>query len=682
MSSDQSLDPQLVEQTRQQIRSLMLEISQLSKENLSPEEFYSGFLTRILSALAAVGGAIWTLNHEGRLALQYQINLQDAKLRDSEETEKQHGRLLYKVVQDGEATLSPPRSSYGEEGAGNPSDFLLVFGILKTDLETVGVVEIFQRPDATTEAQKGYLRFLAQMCELAADFLRNHQLRHFADRQSLWTQLEDFTRRIHSSLHPRETAYTVANEGRRLIECDRLSVAIQHGRKSRIEAISGQDVFDKRSNLVRLMNRLATAVSATGDPIWYSGDVTDLAPQVEEALQEYVDEAHSKTVAVLPLKKPVPIEAESVEDENEPDKRPVIAALIVEQIEDSRVPTSMVQRVDVVSQHAAAAMSNALEHQGILLMPLWRALGKTRVIVEARNLPKTISIGAAVIAVVAALIFYPAPFKLEAKGTLEPVVRREVFAGIDGVVDSLKVEHGSKVAQNQLLVMLRNNDLEIAKSETIGQITTTEKQINSLTRQQADTNKITREEAIRIDGQIAEAKAKRDSLRSKLELLESKQRDLFVKSPIDGVVVTWDLYKRLISRPVQRGQILMRVADPSGDWQLELNMPEQYMGHVMTQRKKIPENEPQNVNYILATEPGKTRVGEIKEVHRSAEIHGEEGNTVQIFVKIDKTEIDPTALRPGATVTAKVDCGRRALGYVLLHDVIAFIQSRILFRYF
>jgi hypothetical protein len=33
-------------------------------------------------------------------------------------------------------------------------------------------------------------------------------------------------------------------------------------------------------------------------------------------------------------------------------------------------------------------------------------------------------------------------------------------------------------------------------------------------------------------------------------------------------------------------------------------------------------------------------------------------------------------------VTAQVFCGYRPLGYVLLHDVIAFVQSRILFRYF
>ena len=91
-------------------------------------------------------------------------------------------------------------------------------------------------------------------------------------------------------------------------------------------------------------------------------------------------------------------------------------------------------------------------------------------------------------------------------------------------------------------------------------------------------------------------------------------------------------------------------------------------------------NDRLEVSYILATEPGTTHYGTVKEIHRSAEVHGDEGNTVLIKVAIDKSELPD--LRPGATVTAKVYCGRRPLGYVLLHDVIAFIQSRILFRYF
>ncbi len=465
MSTEQSLDPHLIEQTKQQIRSLVAEIAQLAKEDISPQEFYGGFLTRVVSALAAVGGAVWSTNDEGRLALQYEINLQQTNLRESEEAQAQHSRLLYKALTDGEPVILPPHSSEGEDGAGNPTDFLLLLGLIKTDLETGGIVEVFQRTDSGIATQKGYLRFLLQMCELAGDYLKSHQLRHFSDRQSLWTQLEDFTRVVHASLDPRETAFTIANEGRRLIECDRLSVAIRKGRKCVVEAISGQDVFDKRSNLVRLLNRLASAVVATGEPVWYTGDTRDMAPQVEDAVEDYVDEAHSKTVAVLPLKRPEPPEED--DPKKRPEPQPCIGALIVEQIEDSRVPASMLPRVDVVCKHSSTALANSLEHQSLFLMPVWRAIGHSRWIVQARTLPKTLSITGAIIAVVLFLCLWQTNFEVDTKGTLEPVEHCNIFAPSDGDVQELLVDHGKKVVKDQVLLKMHstNEDVDLLKTE-------------------------------------------------------------------------------------------------------------------------------------------------------------------------------------------------------------------------
>ncbi len=275
MSSEQSLDPHLIEQTKQQIRTLVNEIARFAKSpDMAPGEFYAEFLPRIVSALAANSGVIWARDDQGRLALQYQVNLQETRLAGQPEEEQlRHGRLLHKVMAGGEGALVPPHSGFGDEDqAANPTDYLLVLGPLKTELEIVGVVEVFQRPEAGPSTQKGYLRFLLQMCDLAGDFLKSRQLRHFSDRQVLWTQLEEFTRLVHASLHPRATAYTIANEGRRLIECDRVSVAVRKGRRCVVEAVSGQDLFDKRSNTVRLLGKLATAVVASGDAVWYAGE--------------------------------------------------------------------------------------------------------------------------------------------------------------------------------------------------------------------------------------------------------------------------------------------------------------------------------------------------------------------------------------------------------------------------
>ncbi|HEV3021012.1 MAG TPA: GAF domain-containing protein, partial [Pirellulales bacterium] len=428
MSTEQSVDPHLIEQTKQQIRGLVVEIAQLAKQDLTAREFYGAFLDRVVSALAAIGGAVWAVGDNGGIELQYQINLHETRLAENQQNLARHGALLQRTLTSGEGALVGPHSGEGEEGqAANPTDFLLILGPLMVDKDARGVVEVFQRPGAAPTTQRGYLKFLLQMCDLASDYLKTRQLRHFTDRQTLWNQLETFSRNAHTSLHPREAAYTIANEGRRLIECDRVSVAIRKGKKCTIEAVSGQDTFDRRSNTIALLNRLATAVVATGEPLWYSGDTTNLAPQVEEAVQEYVDDSHSKHVAVLPLKRPG-------DPNDEKDQPEPIGALIVEQIEDARPREGMVQRVNVVCDHSSLALANALEHNNLFLLPVWRALGKATWVVKARTLPKTLAITGAVLLVIVAFCVVPVDFTLTSDGKLHPVEERDVFTAVEGQV--------------------------------------------------------------------------------------------------------------------------------------------------------------------------------------------------------------------------------------------------------
>lgn len=688
MSSEQSLDPQLIEQTKQQIRMLVGEISQLAKSEIAPEEFYGEFLPRVVSALAAVGGAVWVMEDQGRLALGYQINLQQTRLGESEDDQMRHGRLLHKVLTSGEGALVPPHSgAAGDEQGGNPTEFLLVLAPLKAAEETVGVVEVFQRANTRPATQKGYLRFLTEMCDRAGEFFKTHQLRHFTDRQVLWTQLEDFAREVHASLDPRDTAYTIANDGRRLIECDRVSVAIRKGRRCHVESVSGQDLFDKRSNTVRLLGRLATVVVASEEPVWYTGDTSNLPPQVEDAMQEYVDESHSKTVAVLPLKRPHPVN----EEEEDPDKRakpePPIGALIVEQIEDVRVPPKMVQRVEVVCEHSSIALANSLEHNNLFLMPLWRTLGKAQWVVKGRTLPKTVAVVIAVLALIVAMAVVPWGFKMQADGTLEPVDQREVFAEIDGVIEEVFVKHADTVEKGQLLVRLENTDLEILIKRNLGEIGAARERIDSIRAglHEASRQRDERQET-RLRGEWQEAEARHRSLLDQQALYAEQKKQLEVRAPTSGEVVTWDVDELLMRRPVRRGDALMRLANPEGEWELEILMPDKRMGHVIRAQKEAEADPDEDLEaeFILEADPGQvTHTGRVKQIGEGAEVRGDEGNIVPIKVEItdEVRQQLPQPLRPGATVRAKVKCGRRPIGYVLFHDLIAFIQSKILFRW-
>jgi multidrug efflux pump subunit AcrA (membrane-fusion protein) len=684
------VDADQVERAKREIQGLIQEISELSRSDASPADFYDAMLNKVVTALAAPGGAVWTIAETGGLQLAYQINLRITGLAENEVGQRQHGRLLHQIMNGSEGALVAPHSGAGdatdsdEDAAANPTDFLLVLAPVHNDQGPQGVVEVFQRPGARVTTQRGYLRFLLQVCEFAGDFLKGRRLRHLSEKQSLWEQLESFTRTAHEKLDVRHTAYTIANEGRRLIGCDRVSVAIRRGGKCPVEAVSGQDVFDKRSNVMVMLSTLANAVVKTGEAVWYAGDTSDMAPQVEEALDAYVDESNTKAIAILPL-----VEAQDAEakfsEEGEIDPARVIGALIVEQMVDSRTPDGFLQRVDVVRSHSATALANALEYEGLFLMPVWRALGKSTRLFRGRTLPKTLAVIAVLVAATLFLCFYPANFKLKGDGELKPTVRQHVWAEVDGYVQDVKATHDQQVKKGDVLVVQESPDLDKEIESLRGQLLEGEADLKA-TRAQLDYNdELTQTEKDEKESHVSQLLARLTSLRNQLELQKQKKQKLEARSPMDGRVITWNVENRLRNRPVNRGEELLEIADFSSPWELEVSMPESRMGHIAeAQQAAAAAGQKLPVKFILALNPGVEIEGVVEEVHRSAEVRGESGNTVLVRVSFDQKRLREVVKDPnvGNTATAKIYCGKRAIGYVWLHDLIDFVRAKILFRIF
>jgi len=682
MSSDSSsVDAATIEQTKQQIRGLVHEITRLSKSDLAPEQYYGEVMQRIVTALAAIGGAVWTLAADHRLRLDYQVNLSQHLLDHRSEDSVRHLRLLQHVLSSGQPQLVAPLSGSGQQDeAGNPTNALLVLAPLVSEDRVEGVLEVFQRPDAQPQSQQGYLRFLVQMSELVGEWLNSRKLRQYGDRQSLWSQVDYFAKVIHDSLDVRETAYTIANEGRRLIGCDRLTIAVRRGNKQLVEAVSGQDNFDSRSNVVSLLGRLTTRVAATGEPLWYDGTPQDLPPQVEDALDAYIDQAHTKTLAVLPLARQGTQPRRDDElgrdtaDEHDAAEGEILGALIIEQIDSTQRREVLQPRVELVRQHSARALSNAIEHNNLFLMPVWRALGRASWLVRARTLPKTLAVVIAIVSALLALWRVQLDFKLQARGNLQPVQKRDVFFDVDGVVLKVPARHGQQVQEGDLLVELRNTDLDLQLTDLEGRRQSAREQLFAVERAMLDAGTLPVEERNRLAGQLAQLKNDLFSLDQQINLLLTKRQRLQVTSPSDGQVVTWNVEDLLLHRPVLAGQVAMKVADPTGPWELEVFLPEDRMGHLL---RAYAENPNLEVDYILATDPGTVHQGRIEEIHTVSQLHDEHGQCVRLRVAIDKQDVpDP---RPGATVIAKLHAGRRAAGYVWFHEVLEFVQARLLF---
>lgn len=688
------VDVDAVARAKREIQAILQQIGALSRTEIDSDRYYEEFLNKVIGALAAAGGAVWTLGDAGGLQLTYQVNLRQTGLIENPIAQAQHGRLLHRVLHGEQGELIAPHSGFSADGElvpgdsddqapANATEFLLVLSPVYNDQGPQALVEVFQRPGSRPQVQQGYLRFLEQACDLAGDYLRSRRLSHLADKQSLWEQLESFTRRAHEQLDVRQASYTIANDGRRLVGADRVTVATGPANRLKIQAISGKDTFDTRSNVTTMLTKVARAVAKTGEDVWYTGDTADFAPQVEKTIDAYVDEANTKAMAILPL-----IDRRGEEDEApeaiearraKPPK--VIGAIIVEQMVDNRVPDGFRQRVDVVRSHSETALANAQEHEGLFLMPLWKLLGNAMWLFRGRTLPKTVLATVAVVGLVLAALFVQKDFTLEGAGKLRPAELRNVFAEVDGTVITINARHQQSVREGEELLLLRSNDLDKDLTVIAGQIEEALAERLTLSLELGGTDLTPAERDSKL-AQIAKTEKQLETLRAEQALLEEKQQALSVKSPIDGQVITWNVEELLMGRPVQRGNSLLEVADPSGEWILEVEMPEKRMGHI---NKALDEAGGQlQVEFLPETSTDTKLQGtlELEGVAASAEVRGEEGTTVFLTVNFDQQAFRDAVADPkvGAEVKARVACGKRSIAYAYLHDLIDFIRAKILFR--
>jgi multidrug efflux pump subunit AcrA (membrane-fusion protein) len=681
---------------QEEIRWFLEQVARLGQSAGGETEYFQGVLGIVLQAMQAPAGLVWTLGDGGRVEPICHAGVENTGIAASEEAQQAHSALVQTCYGSPAGLIVPPRAQLtGPDGAvlaTNPTDLLVVTAPFARGGNRAGLIEVFHQPNAD-DVQRGYLVFLEQIAAITAQFLGQRQLVTLDEQSSALSQVERFSRVVHESLDPVATAFVLANEARRIIGCDRVSVLVERRRKLQLEAVSGQESVERRASAVQAIEALVRVVAKAGEPLWHPDASRELPPQIEEELEHYIDESHATALAIIPLHKPKPtpvvkpggVDAVAVAkaEAGLGIAGELVGALVAEWFASSSFDGGKKARVDLVAEHGKVALANSLTHTSLPLYPLINLAGKSRVLTTARNLPRTILAVLGTLAALAALVFVPAELRLEGKGTLEPVHRRDVFAGIEGVVEKLEpgLEHGAMVKEGQLLATLRNTDLEVALADVLGRRASSEEQLASTKRSLLEDDKISADEKIRLAGRKAQLQREIESLEQQEQLYRSKKEDLQVRSPIDGVIVTWQVRDRLLLRPVEKGQVLMSVADKTGPWELEVNMPDDRLGHVnraAAEAKRTGRD--LVVDYILATDPGTRHYGVVKEIHEQAEVRGEEGNTVLVRVTIDPERHEKEELGAGASVTARIACGQRPLGYVWFHDVLSFIQTQILFR--
>jgi multidrug resistance efflux pump len=249
----------------------------------------------------------------------------------------------------------------------------------------------------------------------------------------------------------------------------------------------------------------------------------------------------------------------------------------------------------------------------------------------------------ALVATCAALLLLPVPYRVKCDCELEPVSRRFIAAPFEGPLEQTFVKPGEVVAKDQLLARMDGRDI---RWELAGV--------------RADLQRAEKERAGHMaaheSGKAEVARHEVDRLQLRAQLLEARNHDLDVRSPIDGIVVSGDL-RETEGMPLKQGQVLFEVA-PLDQMVVELAIPEDDVTYVRSEM---------HVRIRLDAFPMQGYEARVERIHPRAEIRDQEN----VFIAEVSLNNELGQLHPGMRGRAWIAVGSARLGWVLFRRPVA-----------
>ena len=273
-------------------------------------------LDESIRALSASGGAVWLRAAGGAIQPVAQINwpaaefaarrcAHDARTKHCWPTQPSSGRMV----------AIPPQSTLDDADAGNPTDHMLLLAPVQVSVDSAE--RELRRDDAgdhrAADASRREPGHVSRLRAIPHGRLRvggrlsrvSTSCGGCGKTTTTATNCSRLGTLVHRQLDLAETAYAVANEGRRVIGCDRLSVLV--ARRPTLPACwppAASSRVERRSGAARRLEELAELVRRTDEPAYYADGQSDALPPIAEALERHAEESHARQIAAIPLRPP------------------------------------------------------------------------------------------------------------------------------------------------------------------------------------------------------------------------------------------------------------------------------------------------------------------------------------------------------------------------------------------
>ena len=649
----------LVSETRREISEIVREVALAARSTMPAAEFLAMLADRTLRAMAADGVVVWECvdDADGSDVETYEVTYRLGRITDQSIPTvgwAAHQMMLAEVAAARQPIVVPiTPGACDPHVPANPTDSpaaVVPIETLSSEQSPTFLLEVFLEPGGGVATQRGYLRFVAQMADLAGEFLRADRLRE-AINQEVWRRrVDDAVKRFHETDRRERLQAAVVDTVAELFGFARVGLCLVRDGEAELLAVSHVERIDAKAPAAEfLVDAAYCELDEDGFGVEYTDDETRAS-----------DQTLMLSVVVAPLKDPrLRLVCLDQKTTSPPYKRLPTRQFrgdIVRIIDHAALAVHSVSRLDAIpGGRYLASLAPSIENH--------RRSSRTRWIA-----------GLAVMILIAVAALFPIPHVVTAQGNLLPLEIQNVCAHRDATVDEIHVGHGALVAKGDALVTLKSKELERQHAELIGTKAMLEREREGWTNQPGGSSE---KERFYAEQQEMLITAKLESNRREFEQISKDIELLTVRADRDGRVDAWQIDQNLQGRPLRRGDQILQVVGLDSQWAVEALVPQKRVRHLNWK-------EHDNVRIAIDSLGQQGLRGSIKQFGPGTPLGKSAGNpqsasqSPMTAVQIEISHWQPTddasqqsgkvTYEPGTPAEVMFDCGTAPAGYLLFQD--------------
>jgi hypothetical protein len=593
-----------------------------------------------------------------------------------------HDRLLLEVAGQNAPVVVPPTPGASDvDVPANPTEHPVAIVPILVDPSIAlptWLLEVFLEPGGSPTSQRGALRFLAQMGDLAAEFLRADQLRELTRRVALMHQCALATEQFGKLNSTRKLEASLVDTVARLLNCPRVALCRVDRGQPQIVAVSHVDRIDQHSDAANAIRIAAGSPLLSGTSLCFASLQTDRRSGSDRRAEQPTSAATNPppvlprwVVATSQKSQWRLVLLESCETKRAlavlpPDMQMALTRLLI----GYQLAWSAAQRIEAIpggrwwSQWTVAHDEYSTTEQ----RESGRYITGTQ---HVSPLRRRLGLISAVTITTLLLMCVPIPAIIPATGLIRPLEIDTFHATSDATVQSLHVHHGQRVMQGDVLATLVSRDLSERKTTLLGRRAVLMQRRNQLNHALTTSNH-TGGGMVDLQGD-QEIDEEIDAIDRQLEIIADSESDLVLRAHRDGRVDAWRLQERLAGRPLRRGDAVLSVIADDTTWVVDATIPQRRVSRV----DRAIESQQLTADVSTRWNPGQSHSAM---AHRFGPVVADPvDGTPGVILRLTLSDAPHLGDQPLSEMPARVTvrCGRTSIGWFLLEDVASWLQTRI-----